>query len=233
MARATIRIFAIGLSEARLLGGGLAARLAPDERARAAAYRQPDDRDRFLIGRTLLRLAAARALGCAPGAVPLRWGTHGRPELDVPGLHLSLTHSGGEIAAALADAPVGLDVETAVAPLPIEVMDVAFSRAERAAVAAAAPDDRTRLFYGVWTRKEAVLKADGRGLHDPLDAIDTIGPGGGWRSKVALDDRSFHVAVINWTPDHYAALACAVPFNPPVLHRVPAAELAGWPAPGA
>jgi 4'-phosphopantetheinyl transferase len=47
-----------------------------------------------------------------------------------------------------------------------------FSMNEKSEILAVQMEDRIKAFYRVWTRKEAVLKAQGEGLLKPLYSID-------------------------------------------------------------
>jgi 4'-phosphopantetheinyl transferase len=148
------------------------------ERARLARLRRPADRARFATGRRLARTALGARLGVPPTDVPLTIGPAGRPRVadaaapDVPvtpaALDLSIAHAGAHVFVAVADGGrrVGVDVEGGPdAPLPdAGLLDVVCTPAERAALAGLQPGPRHEAFLALWTRKEAVLKADGRGL---------------------------------------------------------------------
>ena len=134
-----------------------AALLTDTERARAARLRRVPDRDDFVAAHALVRLCAARALGVPAAGLTLTQrcetcdGAHGRPE--IAGVHVSLAHSRGVVAAAAASEPVGIDVE---GPGDVAVIDLVLSEAERRIVAAAA--DPARAFLELWVRKEALVK---------------------------------------------------------------------------
>src|SRR5437763_9327965 len=61
---------------------GALAWLSPDERYRAAHYRYPLDRERFVRRRVHLRRLLAERLSVPPEAVPLRVNASGRPGLE-------------------------------------------------------------------------------------------------------------------------------------------------------
>ena len=97
-------------------GTPLARVLSPDEAARAARFRHDAERHRFVVRRGLLRRLLSERLGCAPQAVPLRAGPHGKPLLEAaeaaaartslapaswPAFNLS--RSGGLVLYALAE----------------------------------------------------------------------------------------------------------------------------------
>lgn len=117
----------------------------------------------FLAGRLLLRQLVAELTGARLADVQLTaicpdcGGPHGRPVAPGSGLHLSLTHGADVVVAAASDRPVGIDVEPAIAP-PEVLADIE-------SLTGHASLQR-------WTRTEAILKADGRGLRvDPAHVV--------------------------------------------------------------
>ena len=83
----------------------------------------------------------------------------------------------GAVAIAAVGEILGLDVEN-VRPIEPEVAESHFSKAELSDLATLSGDEWLEGFYRCWTRKEAILKAEGVGLGIPLDAFDvTLLPG--------------------------------------------------------
>ncbi len=151
----------------------LASALPSDERVRAAGFRRPAPRARFVAGRVVLRELLRRcADGAAPDArlIPSPTGKPWLPGPDAP--RFSIAHAGDVVLVALARAEVGVDVE---APRP-GLDTVALARrwlgshpAER--LAGLDPDARPAAFLTLWTRHEAVVKCRGVGLAgDPGEA---------------------------------------------------------------
>jgi 4'-phosphopantetheinyl transferase len=147
-------------------------RLSPDEHGRAGRFVR--DRDRFVAARAFLRLVLGRCLDEEPGGLVFRYGPNGKPELEGPprGLAFNLAHSEALAVCAVArgcDA-LGVDVERV---RPIEdaegVARLALPRGEAARLASLPEPQRLRGFYEAWTRNEALLKALGLGLGQPLD----------------------------------------------------------------
>lgn len=127
-------------------------------------------RIRFRAGRTALLTAAARFTGVEPRTLtidatcPDCGRSHGRPRVvGAPApVHISLTHAGGRAIAVASAVPVGVDAETRAA-----------LRAQRAGVRLVAPASGAESLRH-WTRVEAVVKADGRGLRiDPRSVFVT------------------------------------------------------------
>ena len=138
--------------------------LSSGERARCAGFGSDARRRHFALGRLAVRALAGGRLGVAPGAVPLAVAPDGAVELD--GHYVSISHGGeGDAAvglAALADRPIGVDVE----PIRARRSDLwtRILRAdERPALdALGGPSDRSHTL--LWSMKEAILKGQRTGL---------------------------------------------------------------------
>lgn len=145
--------------------------LDPEERRRAAAFARPRDRDSYVVAHLALRRVLGECLGRAPEAVVTArqpcagcGGPHGRPFVPGDPVHFSLSHSGDLVMIALADEPVGADVEQVPELSTVTSVASALHPAETAELDALPPADRPAAFARCWTRKEAYLKATGAGL---------------------------------------------------------------------
>src|SRR4051794_11215503 len=155
--------------------------LSADEQERHARWRRAEDRDRFLVGRVLLRLLLARALATEPAAVELTHAEpHGKPRLGRPArdLEFSVSHSGERVVVALAvGTPVGVDVQRVRADLSLDRVGRALLSADEAETMARVPAaGRPRALAVWWTRKEALVKATGEGLSVPLPSFAVTPP---------------------------------------------------------
>lgn len=126
----------------------------------------------------MLRRLLGAELQRAPEALVFEAGTHGKPRLAGAdagsGLEFNLSHSGDHAMLGCAwRRELGVDIEQWR-----QMRDEAalvrrfFSPAEQAAYAALPAGRRSRGFFQCWTRKEAYVKAVGRGLGLPLDSFD-------------------------------------------------------------
>ena len=153
--------------------------LASEERARAERYAFPGGQRRFVVARASLRRLLGSRLGVPASEVQLVDGSHGKPALapcHAPasnGLAFNLTHSGELALIAIGQGDLGVDLES-----PLRLVDAMavvrrfFSEAERNGFEALpAGAERERLFFRVWTRKEALVKAVGRGLSCSLSSF--------------------------------------------------------------
>jgi 4'-phosphopantetheinyl transferase len=143
--------------------------LTAPEQERAARIRVGLARSEFVIGRGFLRRLLAAATGIAPREVPIEFGGWGKPQCAaaIHGPDFNVAHSRGVILIALSSGgPIGIDAEW-INP-NVELLDVArasFGSADVARIEKAEEGEaRLRAFYRSWTRREAIAKADGRGL---------------------------------------------------------------------
>jgi len=151
--------------------------LSDEEKARAERFHREEDRNRFIAGRAILRKILADCLDRAdePSGRMLRfgYGTYGKPFLlDDPQLRFNVSHSEDLIVVAATRAgDVGVDIERQRLMKDMEgVVRLIFNDAERAAIFACPPETRPMVFYRIWTRKEALIKAMGSGLTALSDA---------------------------------------------------------------
>jgi 4'-phosphopantetheinyl transferase len=136
-------------------------------------YHFDADRIRFAIAHVNLRRILGAYLDCQPGQVSFSANRFGKPRVtaDHP-LTFNLSHSRHFAMLAIAiETEVGVDIED-VRPIELEVAQHYFSPVEQAALALLEGEDWLHGFYRCWTRKEAILKAEGVGLQLPLSSFD-------------------------------------------------------------
>lgn len=156
--------------------------LSADERQRADRYVSEEARRRFVTARSTLRHILARYLSTDPEEIVFAYNQYGRPVVDSPaekrGVVFNLSHSAERALYAISGgAPVGVDVER-MRPLDFTGISKRFFAPSEAAILAALPEpDKSDAFFECWTRKEALVKAQGTGLHLDLNqVVVTLGP---------------------------------------------------------
>jgi len=142
--------------------------LSADELARADRFLSLRHRSRFVTCRAALRIALADVVGDDPPTLRLRYGPHGKPELESCAVRFSVSHSEHHAAIAVTQGcDVGVDIER---DRPIDdrrlLARFIFSEQERDEFERA--NGNSRAFLNGWTRKEAFIKAHGSGMSLPL-----------------------------------------------------------------
>ena len=187
--------------------------LAPEELDRAARFRFERLQRHFIAGRGFLRDVLARYLPAKPEELRFSYNEYGKPSLaDGQSLQFNMSHSHevGLVAVTRA-AAVGVDVEHIRADFASdEIARRFFSRLEVERFNSLPPDEQVAAFFRCWSRKEAYIKAIGKGLSQPLDGFDvTLAPS----EPPALlragegDPRTWSFSDIDVGPDYASALA--------------------------
>ena len=202
----------------------LSACLDGHERGRAARFRMVEHANRFSVAHARLRLLLAQLLATAPQELTFAAGEHGKPALSgghaAAGLEFNLSHSGGRGFVGWAwHRQIGVDIEV-WRPMSDEAALVRryFSVAEIAEYELLPHSRRTQAFFDCWTRKEAYVKAVGRGLGLPLDSFDvSLGAASDARllraSAVADDGRRWSLAAPQMEPGVCAAVVLEGEFS--------------------
>ena len=194
--------------------------VTPAEESRARRMGSPHRRREFLVARGALRRILAGALGIDPLAVPVVEGAHGKPSLAPgtgPAVGFNVSHSGDRFVVAVAiGMEPGVDIERIRARRDLAgLARWSFSPAEQEEVAAA--PEPMDAFYRVWSRKEAVIKADGRGIAIGLDRFD-VNAGeppalldARWEGAVPGEAAQWSLRSLEAPSDYAAALAVRSP----------------------
>lgn len=153
--------------------------------------------ERYTAARLLAVLPPAG--GCSPqeprpgglSAPPLplqyRFGPHGKPELKDFPLHFSLSHSGEYVLCAVSEEQVGADIQRLQAADFRKLAGRFFTPEECKAIEACGGEaERQRLFFRLWTEKEACGKLTGQGVAAVLRK-DVRQPGLKWHEIPAPD----------------------------------------------
>ncbi len=152
--------------------------LAKEEIARAAQFHFEKDRNRWIVGRGILRILLGRYANTDPDRIQFRFNDYGKPVLAFPDLSTSLqfnvSHSQDlALYAFTSNRQVGIDVEYKRADLDYEALArVSFSPDEQALLRSLPQELKRVAFFNCWTRKEAFIKARGQGFSIPTDKFD-------------------------------------------------------------
>ncbi|MEY9947173.1 4'-phosphopantetheinyl transferase [Kitasatospora sp. GAS204A] len=178
--------------------------LSSDEQRKRSSLPKPFDRDRFTVGRVLVRTVLSGLTGCPPAELRFSricaycGGPHGKPRLRLPGsqIFFNISHSGRLVVAAFArSADVGVDVEEIQPGFDASAAARFSCSDDEQSVLASLPDSaRAPAFFRYWARKEAAVKATGEGLRRSLRLIEVGHPdhrprllAHTWRPAIAAD----------------------------------------------
>ena len=187
--------------------------LSADELARAARFKVKTARQDFLISHHLLRQTLSRYLQIDARAIDYRYGQHGKPHLKAPGRHelnFSLSHSGDRLLIAIChDCEIGVDIEQIQETSnPLQLARHFMSGDEASQLAELKdPLAQREFFFTLWTRKEAYIKAIGKGFFHAINKTDMNQISAGIHVPSSEDHREYRVLDLEIAGDYKAAVA--------------------------
>ncbi len=96
---------------------------------------------------------------------------YGKPFfVNFPNIHFNVSHSGNYCVAAFSTSPVGIDVQKICTPF-MDIADSFFNLEEQNYLHSIDESAQPGAFYELWTLKESYIKAVGKGMQIPLDAV--------------------------------------------------------------
>jgi len=152
--------------------GILLSLVSMERRARVHKFLHWQDACNCLLGDALPRIEICRATKLNNKQLAFAVNEFGKPYLTQNvSIHFNVSHSGYYVACAISDTPVGIDIEC-LRPIDLKVAERFFTSDEIAYIATKSGD--IHRFYEVWTKKEARIKLDGRGLSMPLSSFSVF-----------------------------------------------------------
>lgn len=138
--------------------------LSEEKRCRIARFVRKEDALRGLCGEWLIRSVAAGKSGMKAEEFEIDVSEFGKPYFsNFSTMHFNLSHAGTWVLAAFADEPVGVDVEE-IRPIDLNVASIVFSEQECSILSALPPEKQLNYFFRLWTLKESLVKALGKGF---------------------------------------------------------------------
>ena len=169
-----VHTWCAGLDTPSETSARLYATLTSAEGQRSARFRFDRDRQRFIVARGVLRELLGRYLQTDPGDVSFVYNAFGKPDLSPEfggQLKFNLSHAAGLALIAIArGSSVGVDLE--YIRMQSDYAEIArsfFSAAEVDFLSRLQSEAWAAAFFSCWTKKEAYVKARGKGLTIPLN----------------------------------------------------------------
>lgn len=178
-------------------------------RERILKFRKWQDIQRTLLGKLLLRKALLD-LQSTSTLSAITYNSYGRPYLA--DLDFNISHSGNYAVCAISThGQVGIDLEM-IRPIDLRHFKSQFSSIEWQDIINA--DDAISKFYLYWTLKEAVIKADGRGLSLPLDSFHIK------ETQINILDDVWYYKSLNFVDGYQAHIALSFPLPDDILIKL-------------
>ena len=152
--------------------------LSKEEMERAGRFRFEEDRLHFIATRGILRTLLSGYLNMDAGQVSLAYGPYGKPELSagtssIP-VRFNLAHSHClALFAFVLNCDIGVDIEFMRRDIAMDdIAERFFSPNENAALDRLPSNLKRKGFFTCWARKEALLKANGKGISFGLERVE-------------------------------------------------------------
>jgi 4'-phosphopantetheinyl transferase len=186
--------------------------LPPAQKEKNSRYRRWEDRHLHLFARLLLRRGLLK-YGYEENILnAIQTNAYDKPFLNET-IDFSISHSGKYVVCAISnDTRLGVDIEKKDRQFDLDLLGNVLCTNEREYVLDA--NDRCDAFFRIWTRKESLIKADGRGFSaSPLDQIDCL------PDEVVLEKKKWFLMDIELDKDYSTSLSTDI--QDPVLHVYP------------
>jgi 4'-phosphopantetheinyl transferase len=156
--------------------------LSTSEKNRVLRFRQWRDVQASLLGKLML-IEGAKNFSEFDYFQKISHSQFRKPYFKDSKLEYNISHSGEFVVCAISnESPVGIDIEEIK---DVDIAEYAFLMSDAEMQYIMEGEDPMLNFYSIWTKKEAVMKADGRGLNIPL-------------RNVVIDGESANVEGTKW-----------------------------------
>lgn len=181
-----------------ILYADLMTNLSEKDQQRISRFRRWEDQQARLIARCLLRRGLIDHGLTVDLSLNFFFNAYGKPSLGGD-IEFNISHTDRCVVCALTDdGAIGVDVE--------QLMDAELSsfkdqmtNSEWSVIDSS--NDPRKAFLSFWTRKEAVVKADGRGLNIPLKSVELE------QDTAWVEGQKWHLKEIDVAMDHVCHMA--------------------------
>jgi 4'-phosphopantetheinyl transferase len=189
--------------------------LSQDERERAHKFQFQKDREHFILRHYQLRLILSKYCGCQPHEIKFRYNSYKKPFIFMPEFkeikfNISFSHD-LMLVGLNRHKDIGIDIEKVHEIHDLETVAVNnFSSRELKILNETL--DKTKTFFKIWTRKEAFIKATGKGMYYPLKTFCVnINSTGNCEHLVIFNrpirSKQWRIAELNTSEGYIASLA--------------------------
>ncbi|PTT39474.1 4-phosphopantetheinyl transferase [Chryseobacterium sp. HMWF028] len=160
-------------------------------------YRRWQDAQLSLLGKVLLQYGLKAYYNISEvemGTLPNK-----KPYLKDHQLHFNISHSKDLVVCAIAEYPLGIDIE--FNDPKVSYLDFKFQMTDKEFQEIHESEDKINGFFTYWTRKEAVIKAHGAGMMLPLDTFEVI------KDKCMIEGERFFTREVFIHKDYHSYMA--------------------------
>ncbi len=173
-----VHLWYLDLNPPEVILKSLISLLAEDEKTKAERYKFKQSQICYQVVHSTLRIILGRYLDLDPKQINFIYSDRGKPFLadncNPLNLQFNLSHSENiAIFAITCDRRIGVDIESLRSPDNIlKLAQRFFCPSEYTLLNQAIPEEQNKLFFQLWTAKEAYLKATGEGISGGLNQVE-------------------------------------------------------------
>jgi 4'-phosphopantetheinyl transferase len=166
--------------------------LCTEEREKAARFFRESDRQSSIAARGALRVLLCGYTGLPAGEIEFNYSGNGKPHVNDSDVEFNVSHSGEWVVLAFGrNRNIGVDVEKIKREMDVRAIASRYFAQEEIALIDNA-EDQHAMFFQLWARKEAYVKARGSGLFQELNRLSVPIGGGGLPEVGKMDGWIFH-----------------------------------------
>ncbi|MDV7696674.1 4'-phosphopantetheinyl transferase superfamily protein [Chryseobacterium soli] len=162
-------------------------------------YRRWQDAQLSLLGKVLLEHGLKVYYDIKDAEIDLL--ENKKPILKGHDIHFNISHSKDLVVCAIAEAPIGIDVE--FLDPQINYLDFKSQMTSDEFHRIHHSDSKIKSFFTYWTSKEAILKAHGDGMMIPLESFEITG------NECSIDNEKFYVKELFIDKKYQSCIASA------------------------
>jgi len=144
--------------------------LPQGRRTKIERFLRRPDAERALLAESMVRYVLMSRFGMDAKTISFHTNQFGKPQVVGSPVHYNISHSGNWVVCGFDDKPLGVDVEE-VKRISLDIAHRFFSPDEYGYIMSQPVEKRDGAFFDLWTIKESVIKAEGKGLSMPLDSF--------------------------------------------------------------
>ena len=191
--------------------------LSFEEKEKAESYNSKLLTERYIISHGILRYILSYYTNHLPTNIEFIFNKYGKPYLKNSKVKFNMSHSHNLVCYIVTfDNEVGIDIELYDNNLNVnELSKLVFTPQEAILFDDLNSQEKHITFFNIWTKKEALIKAIGKGFYYPIDTIKILNiiPD----SKVTLMDNNikqeFYIHVFDRIPNYFGAIANKIKIN--------------------
>lgn len=150
--------------------------LSIEEKICANNYYTKSLSDKYVTSHGVLRYILGYYIKRHPQNIEFIHNQYGKPFLKNSNIHFNMSHSHNMVSYIIAsNYMVGIDIELHDNNLNVlELADLVLTPKESLYFSGLNYQEKLRLFYHIWVKKEALVKANGQGLSYSINTIETM-----------------------------------------------------------